>query len=28
MGFGFDAKMTDGDLDDVVAGLRPLPPQD
>jgi len=28
MGFGFDAKMTDGDLDDVVAWLRTLPPQD
>ncbi|HWF95644.1 MAG TPA: c-type cytochrome [Xanthobacteraceae bacterium] len=28
MGFGFYAKMTDGDLDDVVAWLRTLPPKE
>jgi mono/diheme cytochrome c family protein len=28
MGFGFYAKMTDGDLDDVIAWLRTLPPKE
>jgi len=28
MGFGFYAKMTVGDLDDVIAWLRTLPPKE